>query len=588
VKNCTCLILVLLACGCGKKKPLDDKATGSAGAPPAAAGSAGAGSAAPVPTAEGSAVADLPVVTDCPKSLAGAETVARTIKKACGPVVVTGEYDVNGSLTLEAGAILKFQDGADLEVGYNGGAKLIVKGTDKEPVTLTSAGDAAPGAWRGVRLYRHANRSQLDHLVIENAGDDKGALYVDAQDVVVKGSTIRNAKEIGIVVDHNGQFAELAGNTFEKAGKIAIKTPPAAVGAFGVNKFDDGAYVEIEGGNVEDSAKWQNPGAPYVVIGEIDVDGKNGRAMLEITAGTELRFKDADLEVGYNREATLVVSGTADKPVIFTAAEDKTPGTWHGIWVYAKGEVRIANAAISYGGGGHEDRGALYLDRGTATITGTTFKDNKRGVNIKDGTTIKSFDQNKLSASPEPALATVADAVGGLGSGNTFDKDAHIEITGGKIAHAQTWLPQGVAYEIINEVTVDDKQTLTLAPGVELAFAGDQQLSIGYNSDGTLKAVGTKDQPIKLHATRDDVTWKGLFLYGHAVGSELANLQLAGTSGDAGIIVEQGASAKLTDIACARCKGGTLTSKCGATITTAGIKAGEGTPTGEIKPTCNK
>lgn len=587
MKNCTCLILVVLALGCGKKKPVDDKAGSAAGSAAAASTNTGAGtgSGSEVHTAEGGAVTDLPVVTDCPKSLAGAEAVARTIKKACGPVVVTAEYDINGSLTLEAGAILKFQDGADLEVGYNGAAKLIVKGTDAEPVTFTSAGDAAPGAWRGVRLYAHANRSQIDHLVIENAGDDKGALFLDAQDLVVKGSTIRNAKEVGIVVGDNGRLAELSGNTFDKAGKIAVKAHPNVIGAIGANKFDDGAYVEIEGGSVEDSAKWQNPGAPYVVIGEIDVDGKNGRATLEITAGTELRFKDADLDVGYNREATLVVSGTADKPVIFTAAEDKTPGTWHGIWVYAKGEVRIANAQISYAGGGAADRGALMIDRGTATVTATTFKDNKRGVNIKNEATIKSFDQNKLSASPEPALATIADAVGGFGS-NTFDKDAHLEITGGKIAHTQTWQPQGVAYEITSEVTVDDKQTLTLAPGVELAFAGDQQLSIGYNSDGTLKAVGTKEQPIKLHATRDDVTWKGLFLYGHALGSELANVQLAGTGGEAGIIVEHGASAKLTDITCAKCKGGVLTSKCGATITTSGIKAGDGTPAGEIKPTC--
>lgn len=144
-----------------------------------------------------------------------------------------------------------------------------------------------------------------------------------------------------------------------------------------------------------------------------------------------------------------------------------------------------------------------------------------------------------------------------------------------------------MAYEITSEVTVDDKQTLTLAPGVELAFGADQQLSIGYSSEGTLKAVGTKDKPIKLHATRDDVTWKGLFLYDHALGSELANLQLAGTSGDAGIVVERAASAKITDVTCAKCKGGVLTSKCGAQITTSGIKAGEGTPAGEIKPTCN-
>jgi hypothetical protein len=579
--------LILLAGGCGKKKPLDDKAAspGSAGS---AVSAVGTGSTDPVHTAEGGEVKELPILNDCPKSLAGSEMVARTIKKACGPITITGEYDIDGSLTLEAGAVLRFQDGASLDVGYNKPAKLIVKGTPQDPVVMTSAGDAAPGAWHGVRLYNHADRSSLDGLVIENAGGDRGALYVDGQDIAIKNSIIRNAKDIGLHIDRNGRLSELSGNTFDKAGQIAIKAYPAAIGAFGVNKFtDDGAHVQVEGGTVEDNAKWQNPGAPYVVIGEVDVDGKNGRATLEIAAGTELRFKDAELDVGYSREATLVLAGTADKPVVLTAADDKTPGAWHGVYVYGKGEVRIANAAFSYAGGGSNDRGALYLDHATAAVTGTTFKDNKRGVVIKAGSTIKAFEHNQLSASPEPAISSVANAIGGLGTGNVLDKDAHIEVTEGRIERTQTWLPQGVAYEITSELTVDDKAMLTLAPGVELAFAGDQQLSVGYGSDGTLKAAGTKEAPIKMHATRDDVTWKGVWLYGHALGSEISNAQLTGTGSDAGIVLDRGASAKLADITCTKCKNAALTSKCGATFTATNVRPGAGTPTGELKPTCN-
>ncbi|HET9626047.1 MAG TPA: hypothetical protein VFP84_32020 [Kofleriaceae bacterium] len=582
------MILIVAACGCGKKKPLDDKS-------PTTGGTASAGSAAPavpgttepVHTAEGGEVKELPIINDCPKSLAGSETVARTIKKACGPITITGEYDVDGSLTLEAGAVLKFQDGASLDVGYNKAAKLIVKGTAQDPVVMTSAGDAAPGAWHGVRLYNHADRSSIDGLVIEHAGDDKGALYVDGQDIAIKSSIIRDAKDVGLHLDRNARLAELTGNTFEKAGQIAIKAYPAAVGAFGSNKFTDAsAVVQIEGGSVEEPARWQNPGAPYVVIGEIDVDGKNGRATLEIAAGTELRFKDAELDIGYSREATLVLAGTADKPVVLTA-EDKTPGAWHGVYVYGKGEIKIANAAISFAGGGSNDRGALYLDHATASVTGTSFKDNKRGVTIKAGSTIKAFDHNQLSASPEPAISSVANAIGSLGAGNTLDKDAHIEVTEGRIERTQTWLPQGVAYEITSELSVDDKAMLTLAPGVELAFAGDQQLSVGYSSDGTLKAAGTKDAPIKLRATRDDVPWKGVWLYGHALGSELSNVQITGTGGDAGIVLDHGASAKIADVTCTRCKNAALTSKCGATFTATNVKAGAGTPTGELKPTCN-
>src|SRR5262249_30035531 len=152
--------------------------------------------------------------SDCPKSLAGHEEVARTIAKECGPVAITGDYSNEGGLTLEAGAVLKVADSAEIDIGYNKPAKLIVKGTDKEPALITSAGDAVPGSWKGLFLYRNAARSRIEGLVVENAGtttDSGGALYIDAQDVTLKGSTIRNAKAIGLYVDGDGRFAEMSG-----------------------------------------------------------------------------------------------------------------------------------------------------------------------------------------------------------------------------------------------------------------------------------------------------------------------------------------------------------------------------------------
>lgn len=587
-------VLVLLASGCTKKPAgtANDQTSATTSGATGATGAAGATGSGAVPsatpavhTAEGEAVGALPVVDDCPRSLGGAEAVARTIKKACGPILVTREYDINGSLTLEAGSILRFQDGAELDVGYNGPAKLIIRGTESDPVVLTSAGDPAPGAWAGVRLYAGAARSQLSHVVIENAGNDRGALYIDASSVVLKGATIRSAKDIGLRVDHHGDFTEMSGNTFDRAGKIAVTAFPRAIGALGSNKFDDGAFVQIERGAVEDSARWQNPGAPYVVVGEVDVDGKNGRATLELQAGTELRCKDAEIDVGYNSNATLVVSGTPDRPVVFTTAEDRTPGAWHGVQVYGHGEARIAGAVFSYGGGA-ADRGAVFLDHGTASITGTTFQGNLRAVNVGTGSTLKTFDHNTVSAGSGAALTIAADQVGALGAGNTFDKEARIEVLGGEIQSSVTWTPQTVPYEITGEISVNQRATLTLAPGIDLAFAAEQQLSIGYSSDATLKAIGTADRPIKLHAMRDDASWKGVYLYEHAFGNELAQVQLTGASGDAGIVVHRGATGKITDVACARCAAATLTSQCGARLTTAGIKAEAGTPRAEIKPDC--
>src|SRR5213076_203801 len=124
-------------------------------------------------TAEGAAIAELPVIADCPRSLGGNEKVARTIRKECGPITITRSYFVDGSLTLEAGVVLKFQDRADLHVGMSGPAKLFVRGTASDPVIMTGAGDAFPGAWPGVELHPGARSSQISGLVIENAGVER-------------------------------------------------------------------------------------------------------------------------------------------------------------------------------------------------------------------------------------------------------------------------------------------------------------------------------------------------------------------------------------------------------------------------------
>src|SRR5439155_178674 len=71
-----------------------------------------------------------------------------------------------------------------------------------------------------------------------------------------------------------------------------------------------------------------------VLVGVVPVTGdyhiNNGTLTLE--AGATLAFKDgATLHVGYNDAAKLIVKGTADAPVRFTAMGDKVPGVWAGV-----------------------------------------------------------------------------------------------------------------------------------------------------------------------------------------------------------------------------------------------------------------
>src|SRR5262245_55760209 len=158
------VLCVALSLGCSKN---DDAAKGEAKPADAKAGAAkGGAEGGETKTGEaktnaaGGAVAEGGTVTDCPPSLAGAETVSRVITKDCGVVPVTADYSIDGAtLTLEAGATLAFAEGAELSVGYYEAAKLVVKGTAEAPVTFTTSADKVPGVWKGVRLHAKDRKS---------------------------------------------------------------------------------------------------------------------------------------------------------------------------------------------------------------------------------------------------------------------------------------------------------------------------------------------------------------------------------------------------------------------------------------------
>lgn len=581
-------VALVAAAACGKKGATEDASkTGTA---PGGAGATGAkpaetGGAAEAKTASGGAVGDLPVVNDCPQSLKGTEKVARTIPKGCGPIVVTGDWYLDGSLTIEAGVTFKFQEGLQAIFGRDGTTKISIKGTAEQPVVMTSAGDPAAGFWRGIGLYEGTSRSRVENLVLEHVGDDHGAIRVRADDIALKGLVVRNAKVIGLYIDDNVKLGELSGSTFEKAGKVAVSVSSASVGGFQPgNKFESDAFVEIRGGPVEDSAKWQNPGAPYVVRNGFDVKGKAGKATLEIAAGTELRFDaGVDFDVGYSNPGALVVSGTADKPVVFSASDASQP--WRGIWIYNAADAKIDHATIS-GAGADENRGTILVDSAsTLSLTSSTFKGNKLGVTVSNEGKIGAFEKNSFDAADKPALALPASQVGNLGAGNTFASGAHIEITAGKVKTKATWQPQTVPYEASEEISVDEKGVLTLQPGVDIIFASGTQLSVGYGGDASLKAAGSADKPIHLHGAHDEPgAWKGVFFYDNASDSVLTNARIEDTGGEAGVTVRDGATVKIGDLTCAKCENAAVTSTCKAKLTLGAVKAEGGTPKDVLKP----
>jgi hypothetical protein len=589
------LAVALAAAGCGKKDEAPRESPTAGSGQTAGSGAAGAAgpsdygaAAGPVHTAAGGEVSSAPTVTECPRSLAGPESVNRVITRDCGVVVVTASYQLNnGTLTLERGSTLAFKDGAAMEIGYNDTAKLIVKGTADAPVTFTAAGDKVPGVWKGVWLYDHADRSSIDHLIIEYAGEEeRQAIKIEAQDVAITSSTIRASKGDGVALGTHGTFVQFSGNAFDQIARSALSLGPVAAGGLGTgNKFPDGALIAIYGGTISRNVKWTPAGAPFWITENVNVEGSNMRATLEIGAGTQLRFApDAHIYVGYSAAGGLKVTGTQSAPVVFGTVGDKKPGSWQDVRIYANGEADFEGAVFEYGGG--EDEGALRVE-GAASIKASTFRGNTYGVDLAHGAKVRGFERNSFLGNRKGAALASAEVLGSLGEGNAYDPGTRIAVDGGKVEESVIWRAQAVPLEIDNNISIDGRTTLTVEAGTLLVMKDGTEIEVGSADNSSLRLLGTPDKPIKIVGLRDEPgSWRRIVLHGNSRDSVIQNVVLRNAK--VGLQVDDGASVKIEGLTCAKCAESGVSWGCTAKVTTASvIKAEDGTPKAEDHPDCH-
>lgn len=125
-------------------------------------------------------------------------------RAADGPHTIAGILTVadGATLTIEAGAIVKFAPGGNSGITVNG--RLVVAGTDANPVYFTSALDPAskltpyptsppgvgpqPGDWSGIHLAGPAASASVSHAVIRYATD---ALSAGAKSALSEDHTLR-------------------------------------------------------------------------------------------------------------------------------------------------------------------------------------------------------------------------------------------------------------------------------------------------------------------------------------------------------------------------------------------------------------
>jgi hypothetical protein len=338
------------------------------------------------------------VNTDSSCSQGGGQVHSGTIKPGgetwgvCGsPHFVKGTFWVEGKdspiLTIEAGAVVRFENGASLWIGENAPGGLVAEGTAEKPIVFTAdTAGAQPGFWQGIQLRPQTlkGRATLVHTRIEYAGGTEGALRVQGGSTpitaTVRQTEIKHSAYAGLLLRDGGR---LSGESGELKITGTKTTPdgggaPIVTDAYGSHALPLGDYkgndldtvllsTNSSSTSVTTPTSWRSLGVPYTAEISVYVEG-TANPTLTIEPGVQTVWaKDTGLYVGENERGGLVAEGTKEKPISFSS-ELERQGSWYGISLGAQAggkNLKLQNVTLEYAQRGismSEDLGPVVKD----------------------------------------------------------------------------------------------------------------------------------------------------------------------------------------------------------------------------------
>ncbi len=370
--------------------------------------------------------ARLPVV-NVPATIA-----ANTTWTAGNVYLVTGQTTVNAGVTLsvEPGAIIKFQDSGSVNGKLIVNGILSAQGTAANRIIFTSVHDDSwggdtnqnggatwptAGDWDGISLGNASGGSILDYTVVTYGGD-VGNVLVNGASVTVRRSFVGYGAASGLRW-MNGASGQIADNRIEQNLLYGIYLSAASSPVISGNSLAHNRFyaIYLEGnctptfsGNTAygnglngvgvfgtvASGAWY-PGLPYIATQNLVVEPGS---TLTLQPGTVVKFLP---NTSFVVRGALAASGTISNPVVFTSINDDSfggdthqngnavkpnPGDW-GTLYFADTSDDLASAldrvVIRYGGAGYNyGAGTSYadlsLDSASPRIANSTFERSSR------------------------------------------------------------------------------------------------------------------------------------------------------------------------------------------------------------------
>lgn len=491
--------------------------------------------------------------------------------------VVTKYIEIkNATLTIEAGTVVKFNEGAGLQFGYSESqiSKLIAKGTADKRITLTSSNKAPKaGDWYCIYFGKHAtSESIMEYCDISYGGDlnssPTGSVVVADNNIMFNYNTVMNSSTNGIYCNRKGYFSSFVGNKVSNCEQNAIYIHANYVHTLGVEKGErsvidnnslHGIYVDTYNGIYDKgNFTWQNLGARYTLNSGSNSGcevGSTQGTYLTIEAGCTIAFMDgSEFNIGTddNKTGALIAKGTADAKIIFKA---ETIGNSGGSWDCLRfGDYNSDKSILDYcviesaGGYNSDDAAAIYLGNTTITCTNTIIKDSKGfGIYGKYDGKFKEFSGNTITNSAKSSMYISTQWAHTIGTNNKIDNDGYgIGLHHGFSHKNKTfhWLKQSCPYTLVYGgsgmafyMGSTEGCTLVIDPGNRIQLGQDATLAMGAQDDKTftLIAKGTAKERITFAPATETGTWASLFFSkGTAQNAILENCDIISGGGNNG------------------------------------------------------
>jgi hypothetical protein len=438
------------------------------------------------------------------------------------------------TLTLAAGAILKFPPGAQFAIG----GTLVGNGTANSPVVFTDLQDdsaggdtngngpsvGAAGAWMGLYFQSSSTACTLAYTQVRFGGYGYFPnIACDQANPVLDHCTIRDGYTHGLQLSGNS-FATVRNCTFTDNGNIAIEGVPIAALA----NFRDNTATGNQGGignfaRVTVGAVNQNLTlGPTAMIGGALVLETHvvvaGGATLTLQAGTNVKFRSACQVLVHG---SLVTQGTAVAPVVFTGLTDDSAGgdtngdgssagyatSWYGMLLSSTSSgCTLVHTSVRYAGYGYH--AGIHLDQAQPTLTNCEVRDGySNGMHMSGNSepfvTNCSFRDNGGFAVEQATIASLRRFTNNTASGNAGNAGNYARVLDGSVGQNLTLGPAAMisgAFVFDAHIVIAPTATLTLQAGSNVKFRSAQQVLV----HGTLRTMGSAAAPVVFTDIYDD------------------------------------------------------------------------------------